>query len=238
MIKAWFFDVDNTLYDYDTAHAAALQALTGQLGPDLGLSPEAFAALHQEAYRIQQDRVGAQTAAIHSRLLRYQIMLERLGKPLSLAPRMTGLYWTAFLAHMRMTPGADTCMAFLRERGCAVGIGTNMTADYQYAKLERLGLLRYVDLMVTSEEAGAEKPDPRFFRLCVQKAGCAAGECVFLGDNPVHDVQGAEQAGLRPVWLRPAAGQGEVPAHVPQLRTLEEVPELFRSQSLRETARP
>lgn len=236
MIKACFFDVDNTLYDYDAAHRAAQEAVIEETGRDLGLSPEAFTALHGEAYRIQQARTGLQNAGVHDRTIRYQIMLEQLGRPVALAPRMTAVYWAAFLDHMRRTPGADTCMAFLRQAGCLVGIGTNMTADYQYEKLDRLGLLEYVDVMVTSEEAGAEKPGAAFFALCAEKAGCPAGACLFIGDNPVHDVQGARQAGMRPVWFCPDPRRAAPFPGVPRLRSLEEVPALFRTLSREDPA--
>lgn len=226
-MKALIFDIDNTLYDYDTAHAAALRAVFDKTGQTLGLSAERFTALHQEAFQIQTDRIGTQCAAIHNRLIRCQIMLEQIGKPISYAPQMTGIYWSAFLAHMHLTPGAEECLSSSKKAGYLIGIGTNMTADYQYAKLDRLGLLRYVDFMVTSEEAGVEKPEPKFFDLCVKKAGCSAGECVFIGDNLAYDVLGAKQAGLHPVWLCPVTPQEEPPAA--RIRSLEELPDLLQS---------
>lgn len=229
MIKALIFDIDNTLYDYDAAHEAAFQALAEDAGRSLGLSAQQFSDLHREANRIQQARAGIPSAAIHNRLIRYQIMLEQIGEPISRAPQMSEIYWSTFLAHMRLTPGAEECLSFLKEACFMVGIGTNMTADYQYAKLERLGLLRYVDFMVTSEEAGTEKPDSRFFALCVEKAGCSAGECVFVGDSLRHDVLGAKQADLYPVWLCPDPRQAEVPPGTGRIRSLEELPDLLQS---------
>lgn len=229
MIKALIFDIDNTLYDYDAAHQAGLQALAEDAGRTLGLSAQRFAALYQEAYRMQQERVGTRSAAIHNRLIRCQIMLEQIGEPISRAPQMSEIYWSAFLAHMRLTPGVEECLSFLKEAGFTVGIGTNMTADYQYEKLERLGLLRHVDFMVTSEEAGAEKPDARLFALCAEKAGCSAGECVFVGDSLRHDVLGAKEAGLYPVWLCPDPRQTEAPPGAGRIRSLEELPDLLQS---------
>ena len=78
-----------------------------------------------------------------------------------------------------------------------------MTAYIQYKKLEKLGVLKYLDFIVTSEEAGEEKPTPRFFELCVKKAGCKPEECVFIGDSLKKDVQGAADAGLAAVWYDP-----------------------------------
>lgn len=229
MMKALIFDIDNTLYDYDAAHEAALQALAEDAGQRLGLPAERFAALHQEAYRIQQERAGVQSAAVHNRLIRYQIMLEQIGQPVFYAPRMAERYWSVFLSRVSPAPGLGACMSFLKTAGLVTGVGTNMTADYQYAKLERLGLTQSIDFVVTSEEAGVEKPDRGFFDLCVKKAGCAAGECVFVGDSLRHDVLGAKQAGLYPVWLCPDARQAEAPPGTGCIRSLEELPDLLRS---------
>ena len=52
---------------------------------------------------------------------------------------------------------------------------------------------------MTSEEAGAEKPDRRFFDLCIQKSGCAPEECLFVGDHPQGDAKGALAAGMHAV---------------------------------------
>lgn len=229
MIKALICDIDNTLYCYDDAHEVALRALADAVHRTLGVPAEELPALHQQAYEIQQDRTGAQIAAIHNRLIRCQIILEQLGLPVSHAPRMAEAYWSAFLSHMRPFPGAETSMALARAAGLAVGVGTNMTADYQFMKLERLGLMKYVDFMVTSEEAGAEKPDGRLFDLCVKKAGCSAGECVFIGDSLQLDALGAKQAGMRPVWLCSGAERAEAPPGVHCLSSLDELPDLLRS---------
>ena len=56
--------------------------------------------------------------------------------------------------------------------------------------------------MVTSQEAGHEKPHPEFMALCVKKAGCKPEEMVFVGDTFKKDVAGSAKAGMHPVWYR------------------------------------
>lgn len=230
MLKAIVFDIDNTLYSYDAAHAAAFRALIEYARANLGLTEEEFTALHREGDRLLRAHAGENCAAIHNRLLRYQLMLERLGKPLSHAVRMSGLYWGRLLEAMEPAPGAAETVKRLREGGFQVGVGTNMTADYQFAKLERLGLLDQIDFLVTSEEAGAEKPDGRLFALCAEKAGCAPAECAFVGDSLRHDALGAREAGMYPVWLCPRE-EGEAPEGVRTIRSLAELPALLSALS-------
>ena len=84
--------------------------------------------------------------------------------------------------------------------GISIGIGTDMTTAMQYEKLERFGFGPYIRHIVTSQEAGYEKPHPVFMSLCLQKADCVPEECVFVGDTFKKDVLGALNTGMRAVW--------------------------------------
>ena len=224
MIKAVFFDIDNTLYDYDAANRKALAALSAYAREALGIGEEEFSALHHDMLVSMAEEMG-EVAASHNRLIRYQRILEKKGLPLS--PhllRMTQTYWETFLEDMVPYAGAVGLMKLLKENGVRVGICTNMTAMMQVRKLEKLGLLPFVDLLVTSEEAGTEKPRPEIFALSIRKAGCAPGECLMVGDSPKHDIEGALAAGMKALLLVPAdkAGKKEVPPGVPVIADLME----------------
>ena len=129
MIKAFVFDIDNTLYSYDTAHKTAFQAVTDYVCPAFGLAPDEFTALHRQGDRLLRQRVGSVTAAIHNRLIRYQIILEELGQPIRHAPAMASLYWSTFLAAMEPGPGLQECLDSLKAQVFTLGVGTNMTAE-------------------------------------------------------------------------------------------------------------
>ena len=122
--------------------------------------------------------------------------------------------------------GAADCLRALREAGYQVGIGTNMTAEWQIAKLIRLDLIGLVDFMVTSEEAGAEKPDRRVFDLCAEKAGCLNAECAFVGDSLKGDALGAQAAGMRGILFDPLDRADDLP-DIPRVARLSELPKLL-----------
>lgn len=224
MIKTVLFDIDNTLYSYDDAHRAAYASLCRYAEERLGLDEETFTRLHSEANQEMKARLGA-SSAIHNRLIRYQRILEGQGLPISHAPVMERLYWTTLVAHAVKTPGTEKCLALLKMAGLRLGIATDMTADWQYVKLERLGILNAFDFMVSSEEAGAEKPSPAFFACCLEKARCAPAECAFVGDSLKKDCLGALSAGMHPLWYAPEGG--ECPPTVKAIRSLAEVPEVL-----------
>ncbi len=226
MVKAVLFDIDNTLYNYDAAHRQAWYALTAYARTELSLPDARFEALHREAYRTLAVRCGG-GSAVHNRLIRYQILLEGAGLPIRHAPEMAELYWSTLLDAAEAFPGTAEGLSLLRAAGYTVGVGTNMTADRQFEKLERLGLIDLVDFMVTSEEVGAEKPDRRLFDCCAEKAGCESAECVFVGDDPKSDVLGALRAGMHPVRFCPAPPADDSLPDVPRISRLTELPALL-----------
>ena len=201
MIKAVFFDIDNTLYSYDRGNEAGMEALYAYGETVLHTDRQEFLRVFRQAQQLVKEWTGADCAAVHNRLIRMQCILELLGKPLfPHAKVMYHLYWDSLLASVRPEEGALELMASLRSEGIGIGIGTDMTAYIQYEKLERLGAAPYIDWIVTSEEAGAEKPAGRFFALCARKAGAAPAECVFIGDSLEKDVKGALNNGFKGIW--------------------------------------
>lgn len=229
MIKTVIFDLDDTLYDFSSAHAESMRRLKAYARTALELPPERFDALYQEVFHRQAQRLHG-TAAEHSRVIRYQMLLEAAGKPVFQAPEMAERYWNALLNCARPAPDAAEALAKLRFMGLTIGIGSNMTTHWQFAKLKRMGLTAYVDYVVTSEEAGAEKPDARFFALCAEKAGCAPEKCAFVGDSLKSDALGARDAGMHAFWLCRNPEAEAAPQGVERIGALSELP--ARVQSL------
>ena len=202
MITTVIFDIDGTLYDYKSANAAAMEAIGNYALEQFGWDAETFQKNHKDAY----DRLIAATrgtAAGHDRLIRYTMMMEKQGLPLSHAKAMSDLYWKTLLANAKVFPGVKDAFAALRQEGYRIGIGTNMTAYVQYLKLEQFGLLDLVDFIVTSEETENEKPGAAVFERCLERGGCTAEQCVFVGDELKKDVRGAQAVGMHALLFDP-----------------------------------
>ena len=194
--EAVFLDIDDTVYDYTVAHREAVRATAAKSSSLLGLQPEAFAAAYDRARAAVQQRLGA-SASAHSRLLYFHSLIESVGmksQPL-LALDLEQTYWRTFLGAMKLFPGVVEFLEELRHQQIPVVAVTDLTTQIQLRKLVYLGLDTLLDYVVTSEEAGADKPDPAPFHLALSKVCKPAGHTIWMiGDSIERDARGAKAA--------------------------------------------
>lgn len=209
MIKAVIFDLDDTLYNYKSLDKEAGSRVKSLVCKRLEVSEERYEEAFIRGRQVTKERLD-DTGASHNRMLYFQKTLEYLGcKPLPLCLQMYETYWGTFLTKMKLYPGVRGLLDKLHAKGIKVAIGTDLTAHIQHRKLETLGLVDDVDCLVTSEEAGHDKPSPEVFALCLEKLGMKPDEVCFVGDDYRRDVMGAVAAGIPAVWFRPANEPGD-----------------------------
>lgn len=91
-------------------------------------------------------------------------------------------------------------LAALRARGFRLVVVSNANGTLHRA-FERLGLTSAFDVIFDSHVEGVEKPDPRFFRIALERSGADAATTIHVGDLYHVDVTGARAAGIAPVLL-------------------------------------
>ena len=79
-----------------------------------------------------------------------------------------------------------------------VGSGDGELAD----ALEKAGILRLIEALVTSRDFGTAKPDPAIYAEGARRLGVPLDQTVMVGDRLDTDVAGALNAGIAGVWLR------------------------------------
>lgn len=191
---AILFDTDNTLYHYDPAHAQAMNAVREKVTSMLSIDSEAFEKAFAEARKQVKARLH-HTAASHSRLLYFQRMLEiiGLGSQVMLALDFEQTYWRTFLSNAVLFDDVKELLDDLRLLGIPTAIVTDLTAQIQFRKVVYFGLDHHFDYIVTSEEAGFDKPHEAPFQLALEKMR-PKGDCIWMiGDNPVNDIRGARE---------------------------------------------
>ena len=141
---------------------------------------------------------------------------------------MTG----ALLGSLSFRPFADVVpvLSALKGQGVRLIVVSNWDASLS-GVLERLGLLGWLDGVLTSAQAGARKPDPAIFELALGIAQVPARETVHVGDSPAEDVAGARAAGIDAVLLRRTDLSPSPPPGVTVIRTLQELPAVMSATS-------
>lgn len=200
-LKAVLFDLDNTLYDFSTAHKLALRAMAEYGESRFDVPARRFLLAYQQADKQLKEELPY-VAACHNRVLISQRMLELLGLPSVVTPlELYETYWSTLLHSIKPREGVVELLSRLHHQRIRTGICTDMTAHIQHRKIAALGIAGYLDVMVSSEEAGVEKPNPKIFHDCLNKLHVRPNESLFIGDSFERDVCGAHAAGLIPFWL-------------------------------------
>ena len=108
----------------------------------------------------------------------------------------------AILSHRFVYDDALVALEELRDAGAVMAVVSNVSVhDLAVESLKRLGLLGYFKAVVTSAQVGWRKPHPAIFAEALRRLDCAPSEAVFVGDDPVADVEGAKGVGMKAVLV-------------------------------------
>ncbi len=204
------FDMDNTFYDYHHAHTAALTAISEKIATSFSLPLTDVEKAYAEA-RNQIKEQLQKTASSHSRVLYFQRMLEilGLGSQLVHALDFEQTYWRVFISNIVLFDDLKLCLDDLRLLNIPMVLVTDLTAQIQFRKMIYLKLDQYFHFVVTSEEAGADKPHKAPFQLALQKINAKKDSIIWMiGDHPLSDIQGARTA-LSALTIQKKQSNGE-----------------------------
>ncbi len=198
--KAVIFDTDNTLYPYLPAHKEATRAVENKVEKLLGIDKIIFRQVFLEAREEIKLRLG-NVASSHSRLLYMQRTIEKLelGTRILTTLDLEQTYWRTFLSNCKLFPGVIEFIQILKSKGVITANITDLTAQIQFRKLVYFGLDEFFDYVVTSEEAGADKPDKRPFEVAFEKLQISHKDTWMIGDDPKSDMLGAGEMGLKKI---------------------------------------
>jgi HAD superfamily hydrolase (TIGR01549 family) len=196
--KGLLLDIDHTIYNYDIAHQKGFEAVIDFCTEILKLNKKEVLF----AFTVARKKVHielSETAASHNRLLYFQKMLELLNlNPLQYSLAIYNFYWDTFLENMKPFDGIYDILEMYKGKICLV---TDLTAHIQYRKIEVLGIHKYCQYIVTSEEAGKEKPHPYMFMMGLQKLNLNPADVCMIGDSFKKDIFGSSNLGIKSIWV-------------------------------------
>lgn len=224
-----FFDLDHTLWDFETNSRATLHELHGELGlSDAGIPDAAeFVSTYEEVN--QHLWGGYETGRIPKqvlRVLRFRNTLLHFGvRNDRLAATLAHEYLDRSPRRGALMPGARDLLEDLRSHA-GLHVITNGFEEVQGVKLASSGIADLFDVVLTSERAGHRKPDARIFHKALKAAGAEAGSSLMVGDNAAADMLGARNAALDHAHLMPNGDHD--PEATYRIRMLDELrPILF-----------
>jgi len=207
MIKAVFFDIDDTLYSStDLSSKARRTAVEHMISKGLEMgADEAYEALMRVV-----KRYGSNYANHFDRFF-----IDELKRPPDyrmIAAAVIAYHHTKFV-NMRPYPHTVETILQLHMRGYKLGIVTDGLPVKQWEKLVRLGLDDFFETVVVSgdERVGFSKSDPRIFTIALDRVKALPNEAVMVGDKLNPDISGANKAGLTSVWLRTPRDSEDAP---------------------------
>ena len=202
-ITGVLFDLDDTLFDHRACTRAALADLRGRFPVLRGVPAGAVDEEHGRLLEaLHLEVLAGRMTVDEARVERFRQLLAFAGGTAHAgdAADAAATYRSAYLAHWRPVEGALELLESLHGR-VSTGVVTNNVASEQRQKIAACGFGPLLDAVVISEEAGVTKPDPRIFRLALDRLGSPAAETVMIGDAWETDIAGARAAGIRPVWF-------------------------------------
>ena len=195
-VRAIYFDLDNTLWDVWPVIVRAEQKMYDFLAQRY---PRVVASMTLEMMRAARE----QTAAAHPQMrhdftfLRKQTLREH-AQEFGYAEAMVEEAFDAFIRarnEVDLYPDVLPALEKLRARYRL------FTASNGNADLSKIGIAHFFERTIAARHVGALKPDPAIFHKVIEDTDLQSHEVVYVGDDPLLDVEGARGAGMHAIWI-------------------------------------
>lgn len=223
-----FFDLDRTLWDFETNSKNALKILYDSL--DLKESVKNFYDFLNTYKRINNDlwveygRRKITKSELRSK--RFELTLQKFNvNDYNLADQLNNGYIDISPDQTAIFPHAIETLDYLKKSGYNIHVITNGFKEVQHRKINNCGFDKYVDLILCSEDVGFSKPDPRVFHYAMDSVNAKPNKSVMIGDDLHVDYYGALHAGMRAILFDPekVRRKKEGDFHVNSLHQIPEI---------------
>lgn len=223
------FDLDHTLWDYETNSEETLKELYSRFRiaekgvTSFGYFFETFRRVNLDLWdRYDRGLIGQDVI----RTERFHRVLYESGvDDLSFSLEFSADYLRELPLKKNLLPQAREILDYLHPR-YPMTVVTNGFDEIQYAKMSSAGIDHYFKHVVTSQRAGNKKPSRKIFEFALGQSGHTPENAVMIGDNLQTDIAGAHAAGIDSIYFNPAkSAHTSTVTH--EIQSLEELKRLL-----------
>lgn len=199
-IKHIFFDLDHTLWDFETNSDIAFEAIfkkyqvTANMDKFLnyyrGINENYWKLYREEKISKEELRIGRLRDAFKK--IKYEADMD-------LIDNLSIDYIEYLPKNNQLFEGTLELLEHLKPK-YKLHIITNGFNEVQFKKIENSGMNHFFDKIITSEEAGVKKPNPIIFEFALKKTNAISSESIMIGDNWEADIMGAKNAGFDVIY--------------------------------------
>lgn len=199
-IKHIFFDLDHTLWDFETnsdkAFEKAFQNLDFKV--DLNKFLNYYRPINQKYWKWYREEKVTKDQLRHGRL-RDTFEILKIKTTPEILESMALEYIKVLPENNQLFDGTIEILEHLSVK-YQMHIITNGFQEVQFLKLEKSGIAKFFKEIITSESVGVQKPHPAIFEHAMKVVNTSAQECIMIGDNWEADIMGAYNCGMRVIF--------------------------------------
>jgi putative hydrolase of the HAD superfamily len=227
--KDLFFDLDHTLWDFETNSKETIQELyiTHRLA-DLGIVDfDGFYSTYSAHNHRLWDRYTKgfikqeelRWKRVYLSLLDFKVANEPLAKAMSQA------YLEILPNKTHLFPYTIEILEYLKQKEYKMHLITNGFESVQFKKIKNSGLADYFIEVITSEASNSLKPQKEIFEYALKNAKASVNESIMIGDNESADIQGGINIGMDTIFVNHVQVVPTVPATytITHLKELENI---------------
>ena len=223
--KSIFFDLDNTLWDFDKNSFEALKQTYLHYGinntiSDFNTFYSTYSKINDACWQEYREQKISKKELI---IKRFKNTLEHFSIKEIDFIEFNGQYLGSMAKQLHLIEGAIEILEYLKSKNYKLFIITNGFKEVQYKKLENTGLLKYFQKVFVSEEVKAPKPHKEIFEHALKSSNSAKKHSIMIGDSWESDILGSKQFGIDQVHF---SNRNNI------FFTLEEKKELLNSKNL------
>lgn len=203
--KHLFFDLDHTLWDFETnSHETLMEVyhnhhLHERLTPDFEAFFERYSYHNKKLWDRYHHGYIKQDELRWKRM--WHALLDFKNGDEKLARQMSIEYLQILPTKKALFPYAKEIVEYLAGKKYILHMITNGFEDVQWGKLRNSGIVQYFDEVITSEKAMALKPHAEIFTFALRQTGASLEESIMIGDNLDADIGGAMRFGMDTVFV-------------------------------------